>query len=245
MIGLLGCQYERPGGTPLAGIGERYLRAIEAAGGTPVIVQLTRDAAVLDWLYRQVDALLFAGGGDIDPVHFGHAQHPQLGEIEPLRDEVELALARRAAADGKPMLGICRGIQVLNVAQGGTLYQDIGAELPGSLEHRECSLRGDRTYLAHPVALDPGSWLAAQLDAVEIEANTMHHQALRDIAPGLRVVGHAPDGVVEAVEGVGRSFVVGVQCHPEELWNGTEPRWAHLFQGFVSVAGATGDRVTG
>jgi putative glutamine amidotransferase len=191
---------------------------------------------VLDAHYRRCDALLFAGGGDVDPRHFGAAPHPQLGAVEELRDEVELTLARRAAADGLPLLGICRGIQLLNVALGGTLYQDIPAELPAALDHYASRNGRDRAHMAHTIALEADSWLAAQLGAVELPVNTFHHQALRDVAPGLSVTGRAPDGVIEAVEGIGTSFVVGVQCHPEELWEQADPRWARMFRAFVSTA---------
>ena len=235
-IGIICSRYTRPAASTLAGIGEQYVLAIEAAGGIPLLIHLTRDAAVLDAHYRRCDALLFAGGGDVDPKHFGAAPHPRLGASEELRDEVELALARRAAAEGLPLLGICRGIQLLNVALGGTLYQDIPAELPGALDHYASRNGPDRAHVAHTIALEPGCWLATQLGAAELPANTFHHQALRDVAPGLRVTGRAPDGVIEAVEGAGLSFVVGVQCHPEELWQRADPRWARVFEEFVSAA---------
>jgi putative glutamine amidotransferase len=237
-IGIVAARYLRPNTTSsyLAGIGERYVYAVEAAGGIPMLIHLTNDAEVLDAHYERCDALLFAGGGDVDPAHFGAAPHPQLGVVEELRDTVELALARRAAADGKPLLGICRGIQLLNVALGGTLYQDIPAELPGALDHYASRGATGRAYLAHPVALAEDAWLAERLQTAEIPANTFHHQALRDLAPGLRMAGRAPDGVIEAVEGTGPGFVLGVQCHPEELWDGAEPRWAGMFKGFVEQA---------
>jgi putative glutamine amidotransferase len=237
VIGVIASRYPRPNSTSiLAGIGEQYLLAVEGAGGIPLLIQLTRDVAVLDTHYRRCDGLLFAGGGDVDPAHFGQAPHPRLGTVESLRDEVELALARRAVADRKPVLGICRGVQLLNVALGGTLYQDIPAELPGALDHYASSKAPDRAHLAHPIVLEPDSWLAVQLGAGELPGNTFHHQALRDIAPALRVTGRAPDGVVEAVEGHESGFVVGVQCHPEELWEHADRRWARLFAGFVDAA---------
>jgi putative glutamine amidotransferase len=237
IIGVIASRYERTGGnTILAGIGEQYLLAVEGGGGIPLLIHLTRDAAVLQAHYQRCDGLLFAGGGDVDPALFGQSPHPQLGAVEPLRDEVELALARRAIDDGKPVLGICRGIQLLNIALGGTLYQDIPSELADALDHRASASAPGRAYLAHPIVLEPGSWLAAQLETDQLPANTFHHQALRDIAPGLRVTGRAPDGVVEAVEGIGNGFVVGVQCHPEELWQSADLRWARLFVGFVDAA---------
>jgi putative glutamine amidotransferase len=235
-IGIICSRYTRSASSTFAGIGEQYILAIEAAGGIPLLIHLTRNDVVLDALYRRCDALLFAGGGDVDPMHFGAAPHPQLGAIEELRDEVELKLARRAAADGTPVLGICRGIQLLNVALGGTLYQDIPAELPSALDHYASRNGPNRAHMAHTVALEPDSWLATQLGVTELPANTFHHQALRDIAPGLRVTGRAPDGVIEAVEGTGANFVVGVQCHPEELWERADPRWTRVFEEFVSTA---------
>ncbi|MBK9712473.1 MAG: gamma-glutamyl-gamma-aminobutyrate hydrolase family protein [Kouleothrix sp.] len=240
LVGIILTRYARPGGSStLAGIGEKYILSIEAAGGIPLLIYLSHDAGVLDALYRSCDALLLAGGEDVDPAHYGAAPHPQLGAIEALRDEVELALSRRAVADQKPLLGICRGIQVLNVALGGTLYQDIPAELPGALDHYASRSAPERSHLAHPVALAEDSWLAERLGAAAIDANSFHHQSVRDVAPGLRVTGRSPDGVIEAVESTGASFVVGVQCHPEELWERAEPRWARMFQGFVAAARRT------
>lgn len=221
--------------TPANGNAISYLRAIEAAGGIPTLIHLTRDAVVLDALYCRCDALLLAGGQDIHPSFYGAAPHPRLGPTNPLQDEVEIALARRAVAEGLPVLGVCRGAQLLNVALGGTLYQDLPSDLPGTLDHNESTTRRDMAHLAHPIALEGGAWLAGQLDADEVVVNTLHHQALREVAPGLRVVARAPDGVVEAVEGTGAGFVLGVQCHPEELWERADRRWARMFEGFVNL----------
>jgi putative glutamine amidotransferase len=235
VIGIPCMQYPDSWYTPANGNAISYLRAIEAAGGIPSLIHLTRDAEVLDVHYQRCDALLFAGGEDVDPSFYGAVPHPRLGAPDRFQDEVELALARRAAAEGKPILGICRGIQLLNVALGGTLYQDISSEIEGALNHSESTDRRDMAYLAHPIALEPESWLAAQLDAADLKVNTLHHQAIRDLAPGLRVVARAPDGVVEAVEGTGGGFVLGVQSHPEELWERADQRWARLFEGFVQA----------
>jgi putative glutamine amidotransferase len=221
--------------TPANGNAVSYLRALEAAGGIPALIHLTRDAEVLDTHYQRCDGLLFAGGEDVDPAQYGAAPHSSLGKTNPAQDEVEVALARRAVADGKPVLGICRGVQLLNVALGGSLYQDIGSEIAGALDHQESIERRDMSHLAHPIGLAEGSWLAACLDTSQIAVNTLHHQSLKEIAPGLRVTARAPDGVVEAVEGAGAGFVLGVQCHPEELWDHSNRRWARMFEGFVSV----------
>jgi putative glutamine amidotransferase len=239
IIGVIASRFQRPGSdSAMAGIGEQYLLAVEGAGGIPFLIHLTHDAAVLQTHYQHCDGLLFAGGGDVDPAHFGQPPHPRLGTVESLRDEVELALARRAVADRKPVLGICRGVQLLNIALGGTLYQDIPSELPDALDHYASSKGTGRAHLAHSIALEPGSWLATQLQTDDLPGNTFHHQALRDIAPTLMVTGRAPDGVVEAIEGIGPGLVVGVQCHPEELWERADPRWARLFSGFVDASTA-------
>ena len=236
-IGVIASRYPRAGGNSiLSGIGEQYLLAVEAGGGIPLLIHLTRDAVVIEAHYQRCDGLLFAGGGDIDPLIFGQTPHPQLGTVESLRDEVELALARRAIEDAKPVLGICRGIQLLNVALGGTLYQDIASEIAGALNHSESTERRDMSHPAHMITLAQDSWLAGRLDMDTPIVNTLHHQALRDIAPGLRVTGRAPDGVVEAVECRGSGFVLGVQCHPEELWERTDTRWARMFAGFIEIA---------
>jgi len=224
--------------TPANGNAISYLRALEATGGIPALIHLTHDSEVLDAHYAHCDAILFAGGEDIGPAHYRAAPHPQLGPTNPGQDEVEIALARRAVADGKPVLGICRGIQLLNVALGGTLYQDIGSELADALNHSESTERRNMAHPAHTITLAQDSWLANQLDSDTPIVNTLHHQALRDIAPSLRVTGRAPDGVVEAVEGRGASFVLGVQCHPEELWEHTDQRWARMFAGFITIAQA-------
>ncbi|MEP7187733.1 MAG: gamma-glutamyl-gamma-aminobutyrate hydrolase family protein, partial [Roseiflexaceae bacterium] len=189
-IGVIASRYPRAGGnSTLSGIGEQYLLAVEAGGGIPLLIHLTQDAVVLQAHYQRCDGLLFAGGGDVDPAIFGQAPHPKLGTIEPLRDQVELTLARQAIDDRKPVLGICRGIQLLNVALGGTLYQDIPSELPEASDHYASLKVPGRAHLAHQIVLEPGSWLAAQLGTDQLPGNTFHHQALRDIAPGLLVTG--------------------------------------------------------
>ncbi len=222
--------------TPANGNAISYLRAIEAAGGIPALIHLTRDAGVIDMHYARCDAFLFAGGEDVDPSFYHAARHPKLGKTNPLQDEVEIELARRARADGKPILGVCRGMQLLNIAFGGTLYQDLPSELASPINHSLSTERLDMSYLAHPITLRRDTWLAERLDVDELAVNTLHHQGLRDVAPGLRAVGHAPDGLIEAVEGTGPGLIVAVQCHPEELWERTDRRWARVFEGFVETA---------
>lgn len=214
-----------------------YVRAIEAAGGTPLLIHLTDNLEVVRALYELCDGILLPGGEDVDPAFYGEEPHPDLGSVDRQRDEVEIALARWTCEDKKPLMGICRGIQVINVAFGGTLYQDLPAQLPASSDHRENTKMRQYDVLTHGIALEPDSWLAERLSTDHVMSNTMHHQAVKDAAPGLRVVGHAPDGVVEAMEGTGEQFVVAVQCHPEHLWASAETRWLRFFEGFVAACG--------
>lgn len=222
-------------GATLMAIRPTYLRAVEAAGGVPLLIHLSDDLEVVRALYEHCDGILLPGGEDIAPSYFGEEPHPQLGAVDPQRDAVEVALARWTRDENKPLLGVCRGVQVLNVAFGGSLYQDIPSQLPASLDHRHNTKLRQYDVLGHPIVLEPDSWLAGQLDADEILANTMHHQSVKAVAPGLRVTATAPDGVIEGLEGTGSQFVVGVQCHPEHLWRAAEPRWLRLFEGFVAA----------
>lgn len=235
IIGIILGNYERKSGGVVAGVSTTYVRAVEAGGGIPLLIQLTDDAEVLSALYERCDGLLLHGGGDVDPSEYGAERSAMCGPADALRDRVELALARRAVAEGLPLLGICRGVQMLNVAMGGTLYQDIPSEIPGALDHYASRNAEGRNLMPHTIAIAPDSWLAEQLGTTELPTNTFHHQALRDLAPGLRVTATAPDGVIEAVEGTGAGLIVGVQSHPEDLWDEAEPRWRGLFTGFVAA----------
>ncbi len=222
-------------GAALMAVRPHYLQALEAAGATPLLIHLTDDLQVVRQLFDLCAGILLPGGDDIDPAYFAEERHPMLGEVDPQRDAVEVALARWCRDERKPLLGICRGAQVLNVAFGGSLWQDLPSQRPSELDHRHNTKLDVYDVEGHPIELAPDSWLAGQLDAGTVLANTMHHQAVKDVAPGLRAVAWAPDGVVEAVEGEGDHFVVGVQCHPEHLWRTAEPRWLRVFEGFVAA----------
>jgi len=221
-------------GTTASGNSNSYLKAIEQAGGVPLLLPLSESQAMLDQLYGLIDGQLLAGGVDINPDQYGHAHHPELGETSPLQDHSEVYLTRKAFQDGKPVLGICRGHQMLNVALGGTLYQDIPSEIPGALDHNFSAKAKDGSLLAHDIQIAEESWLAEVLEQTIIKTNTMHHQAVRDVAPGLKVVGTSSDGVVEVIQSEGDHFAVGIQSHPEELWNTSEPRWQRLFAAYVA-----------
>ena len=212
-----------------------YVRAIVAAGGAPLLIPLTDDLGAVRALYDCCQGILLPGGEDVDPAEFGEQPHPALGEVDKQRDLVELALARWSRDDGKPLFGICRGIQVINVAFGGSLYQDIPSQIAETLDHRHNTKLRQYDVLGHTINLDADSWLGEHLGLPDVLANTMHHQAIKKLAPGLRVVGTADDGIVEAVEGTGTGFIAAVQCHPEHLFVEAEPRWANAFRAFVDV----------
>ena len=174
------------------------------------------DKDLLRALYEQLDGLLLSGGGDVDPAHYGETVHEKCGSIDAARDTAELRLTRWVVEDGKPLLAICRGVQVVNVALGGSLYQDIEAQVSDSLTHTWYP-EYPRNCRSHAVALEPGTRLAQILEAESLSVNSLHHQALKDLARPLIVSARASDGIVEAVESCSHPFLMGVQWHPEDL----------------------------
>src|SRR5919202_6937290 len=212
-----------------------YVRSVAEAGGLPVLLPLLDDDDLLRALYERLDGLLLPGGGDIDPMLYGETVRPECGVegVDPLRDHMELALARWALAEERPILGICRGQQTLNVAAGGTLYQDIGHQVRGAWRHQYI---GERDDLVHPIAVASNSRMARVLGGTELRVNSIHHQAVAPLAPGLRDVAHAPDGVIEGLEHEGHLLALAVQFHPQELTPGHEPS-ARLFEAFVAACG--------
>lgn len=216
-----------------------YLDAVLGAGGLPVIIPLAAAGPDLPALMARLDGVLLTGGGDVDPAHFGAAPHPHLGEVDRQRDQLELALARRITVDDQPVLGVCRGAQVLNVALGGTLYQDLPSEYPGALLRHAHPVRDfPREYLAHPVRVEEETLLARVLGRPVVHVNSRHHQAVKDLAPGLAVAARAPDGVIEGVEKPGHPFALGVQWHPENLQ--AQPEMRALFVKFVEACRTRG-----
>jgi len=215
----------------------RYYLAAAEAGAVPVMVPLfDEDFDTLHAAYDRLDGLLLAGGVDLDPACFGEERHPRLGRTDRPRDVVELALAKWAIADGKPVLGLCRGHQVLNVALGGTLWQDIAAQVPQAIKHDYFPTAGyRRDLLAHEVSVTPGSRLHEAFAAPAIAVNSMHHQAVKQLAPALRASAHSSDGLVEAVESGDEHFLVGVQWHPE-VFEHSDAGTRRLFRAFVEAA---------
>lgn len=210
-----------------------YTDAALAAGLRPYILPVLQ-AADADAILEGMAGLILTGGEDVGPVRYGERPRPALGDVHEGRDEFELALVRAARARGLPTFAICRGVQVANVALGGTLVQDLPTEWTNALKHESGRGRSERT---HAVTLAPGSRLARACGASEISVNSMHHQALARVASGLVATAHAPDGVIEGVEWSGDDWwMLGVQWHPEELMQ-TEDSWDRaLFAAFADVA---------
>jgi putative glutamine amidotransferase len=226
-----------PDRTNLDGLLALIVAGVERAGGAPALAPAGLGAAALEAIFRRVDGVLLSGGGDVDPARYGAAPHPLAVGVDAGRDEAELWLARRAADEAKPIFGICRGAQVLNVALGGTLYGDVG-EHPGAGPHAFDQPGQPWDLRAHWVQVAEGTRLARLLGAPRVGVNSLHHQAVRALAPGLAAAAHAPDGLVEAVELPGHPFALAVQWHPECLPEATAMQ--RLFEGFVEAAGRRG-----
>ncbi|HEV2236668.1 MAG TPA: gamma-glutamyl-gamma-aminobutyrate hydrolase family protein [Ktedonobacterales bacterium] len=233
LIGIPCATVERVGSSlPVYAGNPPYIRALEAAGALPVLIPLYADVALLDDLRGRLDGLLLTGGGDVDPRHFAEAPHPKTETPDAARDQIELAIARDALRQDLPILGICRGMQLLNVALGGTLIQDIPTQVPGAVDHDP---KGNRTAFAmHSIAIEPDSQLARILGVTSHTVNSYHHQAVSRPGAGVRVVARASDGVAEAIELDGRDFALAVQFHPERLFE-QDARLAHLFSAFVAA----------
>jgi putative glutamine amidotransferase len=218
---------------PKLALNRAYFDALETAGAIALPIPISSDADRLRFYYELLDGLLLPGGADVEPRRYGAVARDDCNlDLMPELDEVELTLARWAIADGLPMLGICRGIQVLNVACEGALWQDVNVEGATHEDHD----REPRDLLVHALDVERGSLLARTLGETHLRVNSLHHQAIRDLGPSLRAVAHSPDGLVEGVELPGREFVLGIQCHPEEL--SRNEKWAaRIFAGVVEAAG--------
>ncbi len=208
----------------------RYVRAVEAAGGVPVALITTDDPDSIDRILSSIDGLMLTGGRDMDPSHFGEEPHPKAEAISKERTRFELELVRRARRVRLPTFGICLGMQTINVALGGSLYQDIPSQYQTELDHRQDSPRGK---LVHTVNVSGGSRLHGLLGCEQLHVNSIHHQAVRRIGDGLKVCALSPDGIVEGLESSDDQFLVSVQWHPEELVDVEEQR--SLFRGFVEA----------
>lgn len=209
-----------------------YIHAVERAGGVPILIPILDDLSGLQALLPRLDGLLLSGGIDVDPHYYQEEPHPLLGETNPQLDELELALARWALEEDVPTLGICRGMQVLNVAFGGNLYQDLEAQYPSHLKHPNWDL--PRNTITHKVQVKRGSRMEKVLGAREVPVNSLHHQATKEPGDGVYICGYAEDGVAELLEIPGHRFMMGAQCHPEELYT-EHSIWACFFSAFINA----------
>jgi putative glutamine amidotransferase len=221
-------------GAPLYGLMRSYVEAVIAAGGIPLLIPLGLDTDDLFAILKRVDGLILPGGGDIDPEAYHGTPHELVRGIDDDRDRVEINLAREAVKTEKPFLAICRGHQVLNVALGGTMWEDLASQMPGAIRH-DYNGNGARTDRPHTVQVRKDSQLAAILNSEMVPVNSLHHQGLRDLAPELSVSATAPDGLVEGVEIEGHPFAIGVQWHPENLVK-IDPAMHKLFASLIEAS---------
>jgi putative glutamine amidotransferase len=211
-----------------------YTEGVEAADGIPFVIppQANNVETILD----RIDGLLFSGGGDVDPARYGDASvHENTYGIDELRDQFELELFIGALNRDMPVLCICRGIQIANVALGGTLIQDIAGQHSQQIEHRQHVAGYNAPDKSHSVSAVSGSRLHDVFGSTEIETNSFHHQAIRDVAEDLEVIGHAPDGIIEAVDRPASTWFLGLQWHPEMMFK-EHPEHLKPFQGLVNAS---------
>lgn len=213
-------------------LGLDYARAIEAAGGVAWGIPPAAHVEAILANLQSMHGLLLPGGNDVDPFLYGEETLPENGSLEPARDALELPLARWALQRGVPILGICRGMQVMNVAAGGTLFQDIPSQTRTRLQHRQ---KAPRWHATHSIDITADSLLYRALGVTSVRVNTFHHQAVREVAAGFVVSARARDGIVEAIEAPDHPFALGVQWHPEAMCE-RDTVQAALFTHFVGAA---------
>ncbi|GER90400.1 gamma-glutamyl-gamma-aminobutyrate hydrolase [Dictyobacter vulcani] len=211
-----------------------YIHAVESAGGVPVIIPILNDHEILRSLLGRLDGLLLSGGIDVHPNMYKEEAAVDLGETDPELDKLELYLARWAWQEDMPTLGICRGMQLMNISLGGNLYQDLDTGYEGDLlKHANWHL--PRNEIIHSVTIAPDSRMRQILGVDKILVNSLHHQAIKQPGKGVVTSGLAEDGIVELIEIPERSFMLGTQCHPEELY-ADNPVWSRLFRSFVDAS---------
>lgn len=220
-------------GHPMNAVMSAYTQAVANAGGLPLLIPLGLKETAYQALLPRLNGILFTGGGDVHPDHYGGQPHPKVGDVDTERDLFEIWLARQVVEQDKPFLGICRGIQVINVALGGTLYEDILAQKQGAIKH-DYYPNKPRNLLAHGVEIAAGSHLATILGLTSTQVNSLHHQGIKTLASCFTPTAHAPDGLLEAFELPNHRFGLAVQWHPEWLQEHAPMR--KLFEAFVEAA---------
>jgi putative glutamine amidotransferase len=218
---------------PIVALLRAYVDALVQAGGVPLLIPSNLTNEIRRELYRRLDGIMFTGGGDIALDRFSGEPHARVDDVDPERDSTELSLLDTLVQDEKPFLGICRGLQVINVGLGGTLYTNIEDQLPDALKH-DYYPDFPRNYLAHEVKVVGGTRLMNILGETDLSVNSRHHQGAKDIPAALKPAAYAPDGLVEAVELPNHPFGIAVQWHPE--WLPDQPATQQLFRSFVEAA---------
>ena len=216
----------------------RYVHALTSAGAIPWLVPLlSEDRTTLRAVYDELDGIFLPGGADIDPQSYDAERHPSCDRSDPPRDLVELALVRWAIEDRKPVLGVCRGLQIVNLAVGGTIHQDLEKLRPGSMKHDYFPFRDGfpREHLAHTVRVTPRTRLHRIVETDELRVNSMHHQGIERLGAGVMASAVAPDGVIEGIESTDEHFLLAVQWHPEVLID-SDRSMRRLFEEFISAS---------
>jgi putative glutamine amidotransferase len=214
-------------------VADDNIYAIEQAGGIPVILPNLSPPESIDYIAQKIDGLLLTGGGDIDPTLFGEEPHKNLGSITPSRDEFEIHIIRKMLEQNKPILGICRGCQILNIAAGGDMYQDIYTQ--HDYELLQHSQRAPRSHTSHFVKISDHSLLAKMTESERFKVNSFHHQAVRNLGHGFKGSAVSSDGIIEAFESVQHSFVLGVQWHPECTVRDHDHPSEKIFKSFIEA----------
>lgn len=226
----------RPPNVSIFALAQTYVQAVTSVGGAPVILPPYLEQSLLRAAFDGIDGLILSGGGDIHPSAFGERDRGLLWRVDQERDRTELSLARWAVTEALPVLAICRGIQVLNVASGGTMIQDIPTQVQNALSHSSVVGR-PLPRIAHTVDVEPDTRLAALIGAGRIDVNSAHHQAVETVGHDLVATARAPDGVIEGLETPDHPFCIGVQWHPEVMIE-TAPPMRRLFKGLIEAAQA-------
>jgi putative glutamine amidotransferase len=232
IIGVTGGLIQNKAGSTVCQVGQAYITAITRAGGLPLLIPVGIDEQNVRSLIDAIDGILFTGGGDIDLIHFNGEPHPKVYGVSPERDQLEFTLIDAALEFHLPFLAICRGIQVLNVAFGGSLHTHIQDQVEGALKHNWFP-GYPRDKIAHTVSLTCDSLLHNIFDADDIPVNSLHHQGITKVGKGLEAIAFAPDGLVEGLVVEGERFALGVQWHPECLPD--DPGMQNLFSKFVEA----------
>ncbi|GLV55286.1 gamma-glutamyl-gamma-aminobutyrate hydrolase [Dictyobacter sp. S3.2.2.5] len=212
---------------------QSYIHAVESAGGVPVLIPIMNDYDNLRSLLSRLDGLLLSGGIDVHPSTYKEEVIAAIEETDPALDKLELHLARWAYQEDIPTLGICRGMQLMNVSRGGTLYQDLDSLYENGLRHANWHLPRNQTI--HSVSVDPDSKMYQILGSDTVLVNSLHHQAVKKLGDGIIASGLAEDGIIELLEFPERTFMLATQCHPEELYR-DNATWSRLFRSFVEAS---------